>query len=951
MTIPVLTKNVIITVLKDQLEKNGVETTAFEIITTPGGKKDIYIGCKHDIYVYDIKFTEKNLLKAMNKIYNDYFRYDKSEIKGGFAIVCPPELSDMPVEIVKKNLNTLTFTGVILYPPGDTTRRVSISHGTLVELAHDFYNYITSEYVEPDIQWIVKILRKAADYIAQGLNNLDYNQLKDICGGSHVFKNILHYEENYPVEKLRLGCAYLLLNQIVFYHILSQRTTLSEINPDTLQVPSQLVEYFCSVNKHYSVIFSYDIASKFSKKYIDTIKIVINVIKCIGIEKIDSDVLGTVFHDIIPFNIRKHVAAFYTNVYAADVLTWLSIKEYDVTVSDFAAGSGGLLVSAYERKKYLLEQIKKFSQKDHKKFIDQLCGIDVMPFAASVAVCHLAVKSPDKNPHPVNVAVWDSTELEPGVCIPSIAGSKNTITGHLRLEKEVKKKEKNENKNCSQNISKKVLHKIILGKADIVIMNPPFTRQERMPDRYKKKLALQFKEYEQYLHGQLGYYGYYILLADKFLDTGGKLAFVLPAAFLRVHSAEGIRKLLCERYTIDFIITGRHTLNFSESTWRREILLIATKSLEKKDTIFAGIEKLPENKNELEKICKKIEGVTGICSDNEMSAFCVSQKELQENLDWFRFIAPFESSHTSAIWKSIKKGNKLEKFGAVYGLKKIMRRGIETAKGMKVQIVFIPYTTERAIRKDDTWIVNSVKEVNTKEKVIVYNRFSNNTIEVPKKCVIPCLRTISNNTYMEISKTDFVVIKDFENAHTFFYNERAKYRNVLPKWERYVKNRMGNVIILRRFVINAPGTLHLCYYAQPPIAPPGTAWVLNLDDDEAKIICLWFNSSINLAQIFFKRIEDVWVDIHKYILHDFYVINPEALSNKEKEKLLHLFELYRKKEMPSLADQYLSDCQWKRDLDATILSILGFDNTQIENILQELYHALQTQFETLQKME
>jgi hypothetical protein len=142
----------------------------------------------------------------------------------------------------------------------------------------------------------------------------------------------------------------------------------------------------------------------------------------------------------------------------------------------------------------------------------------------------------------------------------------------------------------------------------------------------------------------------------------------------------------------------------------------------------------------------------------------------------------------------------------------------------------------------------------------------------------------------------------------------------------------------------------VCYYTPDLIAPPGTAWVLNLNDDDAKILCLWFNSSINLAQIFFKRIEDVWIDIHKYMLHDFYVINTKVLSNKEKEKLLHIFELYQKKEMPSLVEQYTAGGEYKRDLDTVILSILGFNDAQIDDILQELYHALKTQFKALQKM-
>jgi len=114
-------------------------------------------------------------------------------------------------------------------------------------------------------------------------------------------------------------------------------------------------------------------------------------------------------------------------------------------------------------------------------------------------------------------------------------------------------------------------------------------------------------------------------------------------------------------------------------------------------------------------------------------------------------------------------------------------------------------------------------------------------------------------------KVDFVVIKDFVGADKFFIGERASLRVILPKWQKYVNERMGNLTILRRFPINAPGIIHLCYYSSKPLAGPGMTWVATVPDEEAKILCLWFNSSLHLAQALSERVEDIWLDIHKYI--------------------------------------------------------------------------------------
>jgi len=358
---------------------------------------------------------------------------------------------------------------------------------------------------------------------------------------------------------------------------------------------------------------------------------------------------------------------------------------------------------------------------------------------------------------------------------------------------------------------------------------------------------------------------------------------------------------------------------------------------------------LPQTTEDLERICAKIKSVKGSYEDHEISAFTVSHKELKNNLDWFRFIAQFQTFRgVSNIWEMIRdSAENMAIFGNVYDLKEIVREGIESRRGMKIQFVFIPSGIERAIRKEDAWILEKVEN----DEIVVLNRYLKNKVKIPKTCIAPCLRTLADNKCMDITgRTDFVVIKDFEDAKEFFFGNRAKYRAVLPAWERYVRDRIGNLIILRRFVINAPGTIHLSYYSSIPIAAPGTAWIANLNDEGAKILCLWFNSSINLAQIFHRKIEDVWLDIHKYVLSDFYVINPHALSEDSKNKLLRLFDKISKKEFPCLEEQYASKFKFKEEIDKAILSALGFNKAETERILLDLYNALNAEFKALREM-
>ncbi|RLI76484.1 hypothetical protein DRP05_12825 [Archaeoglobales archaeon] len=956
MGIPKPTENTVTVFLKNELEKFGVKALPFASISTPVGRREIDLLCKNaGIYPIEAKFTESELLIAISKIQNDYLKYHRElGIKGGFAILYPNKLSEpIPIETLQKMLKTLKFKVVSIFLPEDIRKNFTVCEGTLTEIAQELSKHILTppKYIEPNVEWIIKSLREAANYITIGLKHLAGKQLEEIFGGEHVFKNILNYEEKkYPTAELKLASAYLLVNQLLFYHVLSRRVGFPEIDTDKLKEPSQLNQYFKLVlDINYRAIFTYDVASKIPRNYIEIIKVIIDVIKSISPEKISGDLLGTIFHDLIPLDVRKYIGAFYTNVLAANLLAWLAIDRYDAKVADFAVGSGGLLVAAYRRKKYLFElERKEFSQKTHEKFIEQLLGIDVMPFAASVAASHLALQSPQYHTNKVNIAIWDSTELKPNLKIPSIAELSFVLRGQARLD--MFPEVRNHVKGVVR-LGEEEPEEIILTKYDVVIMNPPFTRQERIPENYKKELFYRSKEYGKYLHGQLGYYGYFILLADRFLDLGGRLAFVLPAAFLRVRSAKGVRKFLSEKYNVEYIITGKKRLNFSESTWRREILFVARKmgkGERKKDTVVAAIEKLPQTMEELERICAKIKGVKGSYEDHEIFAFTVNHKKFEDNLDWFRFIAQFQTSGVSEIWEMIKDSAKnLAKFGEVYNVKKVLKRGIETAKGMNVHAVFILSSIKRAIRKEDAWILERVEN----EEVVVFNRYLKNRVKIPKRCVMPCLRTFADNRSMDITgKTDLVVIRDFKNASEFFFGDRAKYRKVLPTWEKYAKDRTGNLIILRRFVINAPGTVHLSYYSSIPVIAPGTTWVSKLDSKDAKILNLWFNSSINLAQILYKRIEDVWFDIHKYVLSDFYIINPYTLEDEVKNKILNLFDKISKQVFPSLEKQYAPIFELKKEIDKAILFALGFNKIEAEELMSDLYDALYSEFKALRKM-
>jgi type I restriction-modification system DNA methylase subunit len=262
-----------------------------------------------------------------------------------------------------------------------------------------------------------------------------------------------------------------------------------------------------------------------------------------------------------------------------------------------------------------------------------------MPFAANVAACHLALQSPQYFTNKVNVAIWDSTELLPGKTIPSIASLRFVLKGQTGLE--MFTEPKREDKGVVS-LTGEIPEEIKLEAYDVVIMNPPFTRHERMPKDYKGVLFDRFKDYKQFLHGQMGYFGYFILLADRFLKESGKMALVLPATALHIRSSEGIRRLWSENYHVEYLITTWHRLAFSESVVFREILLVAkkTKPNLNMQTKICVLKKLPSKISQAREIAEKIKAIKQDWEDDDLAMKIHSYSKLTaDTTDWHRLIS------------------------------------------------------------------------------------------------------------------------------------------------------------------------------------------------------------------------------------------------------------------------------------------------------------------------
>ena len=89
--IPKATEDTITSLLKEELDKRGVQVELIPSIETPVGLRKPDLLCKNGgTYPVEAKFAERDLIQAIAKVQNDYLKHYKAlGIKGRFRHSLP----------------------------------------------------------------------------------------------------------------------------------------------------------------------------------------------------------------------------------------------------------------------------------------------------------------------------------------------------------------------------------------------------------------------------------------------------------------------------------------------------------------------------------------------------------------------------------------------------------------------------------------------------------------------------------------------------------------------------------------------------------------------------------------------------------------------------------------------------------------------------------------------
>jgi hypothetical protein len=313
------------------------------------------------------------------------------------------------------------------------------------------------------------------------------------------------------------------------------------------------------------------------------------------------DLMGRVYHRLLVE--KKYLGTYYTSIPAATMLLKLSLRReaWDVkwyqlqsignmAIADLACGTGTLLMAAADA---LTDNYVSGSARHGRKVNTAalqrvlaekvIYGYDVLASAIHLTASTIAMRAPEVPFAKMNLFNLPLGGVERRMgsieyLIDQKVGMPNDLFGAQPVAEQI------------EGNAIKGLSVAPLPELDLCVMNPPFTRSVggnllfgSLPERERKKTQeelkklIQRKKVSASITAGLG--SVFVATADPYIKEGGRLALVLPKAFLSGVAWKRTRDLIQKNYQLEYLIASHdpERWNFSESTSLSEILLVAKK--------------------------------------------------------------------------------------------------------------------------------------------------------------------------------------------------------------------------------------------------------------------------------------------------------------------------------------------------------------------------------------
>ncbi|UCG01409.1 MAG: N-6 DNA methylase [Candidatus Heimdallarchaeota archaeon] len=694
------------------------------------------------------------------------------------------------------------------------------------------------------------------------------------------------------------SAAFVIVTQIFIYIVLLKKHDDNGLDSLSFKNGKDLQKLFDKMvtKQNYGVIFNAQVVELLPNESVSTLNRVFKKILQFRYLQYSTDILGKIFHGLIPFDLRKFLAAYYTSNIVGEFLSYLVIKKDQINLMDPACGSGTLLVSAYKRINELNGAL------EHDQILQKLFGIDVSVFAAHLAEINLAIQNPTD--------LWSNCQIE--------------IIDFFEYSSRMKG------------------NKTQLGKFDILLGNPPFTRGDRLDSEYKDFLEAHLRHEGisiNYNKKYLGLYAYFLLDSLRFLKKNGILAFILPLSLINSSTMRPVLKFLFSRFHFKYIITSEVQTAFSEQCTFKEILFIAQRGqIRESKTKFIVLKTELTRKN-YRRIGKIIEEATNeTYEDLNIRINLIPFQTLKENIDlnWVvylfnqRFFNLFEQIRNLNLTSPIAQLVKTPRYDVDRGF----RAGISN-------FFYLPNKYWKITEQSKLWIK-------------IQNIETNTTMKLSIQYLSPVLRKSSLYERIMPKISDFVVVippwNDLDEAIKHYVNWGVqKFRKTgfeTLAFKHIEKGRKIARIAITHELSLLSNKIIAYYSPNPVILSDNFIFIRTYEEFHDKIIAAYLNSSIFLLTYFVLRREKTGAlgQIFGTDVRNFFCLDPKKVIDVDRRDLFQIFDQFILESSHFKSFYYqIKDAMNNKNhirhlLDRKICEILGVPDVPI--FMKQVYEIL-----------
>jgi len=638
---------------------------------------------------------------------------------------------------------------------------------------------------------------------------------------------------------------------------------------------------------------------------------------CANQSALRHDLMGRIYHWLLYHS--KYLGTYYTATSSATLLLKLvfaqkwegqdfgSLKKLSgFVVADLACGTGTLLMAAAQAVTdqfvvSCVEKRRKLSDASlgslHKILMENVMyGYDVLPTAVHLTASTLGMLAPSITYRNMNLFVMP-------MGVP--AGTKKTnslrlgsldFIGRNGVDVQFSLHDRQMTDRQTGVAAEHDTKAVIPNNIDLCVMNPPFVRSVggnllfgSLPEDERTKLQTELKKRSKDLQSSVtaGLGSVFLALADKYLRTGGRLAFILPVALATGEAWGKSRKLLADGYHIEVIMVSHDAdrPNFSENTDLSEIMFIARKRKENEkagETVYVNLWHNPRTIYEAMDVAERIRN----CKPPPLDSAEIIGAEGRKLAE----VVSLPATLLADQWIGVQFAQTLTLQAAVQ-----LEQGKLAVPGKQPVDMPLCKLGELGMLGYDRRDIHDAFMV-SKTKWSPYPAFWNHDAK------------------------QVVSLKQSKNSHLIPRSVAADGRN-LKDFEQ-VAEKASQILLVER-VHTTTHRVIAVGFDEPVLGNTWWALKTELNSEQEKALLLWLNSSPSLLLVLSRRVttRSIWMQVKKPAWTNMPVLDVRSLPDEVITQLAEAYDAICNKELKALAG--LDADPVRAEIDDALSAALG----------------------------